>query len=296
MKKSLLSLIFIGLTCYSHAQVGVWTNNPRTTLDVVKSTTNPTTTPDGVRAPNITKTELANKTATTYTNTQNGVIVYVTDVSGGTTGTSLSQVENVNMPGLYYFDGPTLKWIYLGSNPVMTNFRSTAYQALDLAATTDQTITFTAAESLVNLASVFDDDKDEFTINYDGIYQLSAFIGFNANQPNFTDPRDFVAVNLKILKANAATPTAFTSITGIRAVFAGITAGTGTAIQIPTTVLPLKAGDKIKFVIQRPALTIGTSPNNKSNSNFGDFGAGNGHINLPGGQTYTKSLTILKVK
>ena len=56
----------------------------------------------------------------------------------------------------------------------------------------------------------------------------------------------------------------------------------------------LKASDKLRFVIQRPDLTIGSD--SKANSPFGVFPPGNGHINRPIGQNYTKSLTILKVR
>ncbi len=107
---------------------------------------------------------------------------------------------------------------------------------------------------------------------------------------HFTTATQFVAVNLKLKKG--ATFAASTDITGIRSTYVGIAAGTGTAIQIPSTVLKLNKGDIIYMAIQRPNLGIGSSVN----QTFGTFTSPNGHINLPGGQSYTKSFTILKVK
>ncbi|MDM1062491.1 hypothetical protein HXZ62_07940 [Empedobacter falsenii] len=111
MKKTLLSLIFLGLTWYVNAQVGVGTNDPKATLDVRKSTNTPTTSVDGVIPPNMTKTELANKAASTYGNAQIGALVYVYDATGGTSGLSLSQVAQITTTGYYTFNGTV--WIKL---------------------------------------------------------------------------------------------------------------------------------------------------------------------------------------
>lgn len=111
MKKTLLSLIFLGLTWYVNAQVGVGTNDPKATLDVRKSTNTPTTSVDGVIPPNMTKTELANKAAGTYAALQTGALVYVSDVTGGASGASLSQVVQITSSGYYTFNGTV--WIKL---------------------------------------------------------------------------------------------------------------------------------------------------------------------------------------
>lgn len=268
-------LFMINLT---FGQVGINTDKPTVNLEI-KGKPTEVTSLDGVIPPKLTGDQLKAKT---YTESQDGTLIYAT--AGVTSSLETDQTSNVNMPGLYYFDGPTLKWIYLGSNPIMTNFRSTTTQSLDITSNNDQLITFTPENSTVNLATDFNDITESFKIKYDGFYQVSGFIGFNANRPKL-EALQFVAVNLKI-KVNGV------DATGIRSVFPGITAGTGTAIQVPSTILQLKKNDIITFVIQRPNLTIDT----QSNQAFGEFTAENGHINKPNGQTYTKSLTILKVK
>ncbi|WP_300674937.1 hypothetical protein [Soonwooa sp.] len=197
----------------------------------------------------------------------------------------------MNTPGLYVFDKVTMTWIYLSSSPIMTTFMSTAYQALDLTSTDDQQITFASTEALVNSAVNFNQTNSSFTILNDGYYQLTGFIGFNANRPDLNSATQFVAVNLKLKKG--ATFATSSDITGIRSTYVGIAAGTGTAIQIPSTILKLNKGDIIYMAIQRPGITIG----GVANQTFGPWvPANNGHINLPGGQSYTKSFTILKVK
>ncbi len=284
MKKTLLSLSILSLGIISHAQVGVGTLAPAATLHVAGM---PTTVSamDGFIPPSITGDQLFAKT---YTTAQDGAVVYVT--AGAATTNQTGQTVNVNLAGLYYFDKVTMTWIYLSSTPIMTTYMSKTAQILDININTDQQITFATGDMLVNSAATFTSADSSFTILNDGYYQLSGFIGFNANRPDFTTATQFVAVNLKLKKG--ATFAASTDITGIRSTYVGIAAGTGTAIQIPSTVLKLNKGDIIYMAIQRPNLGIGSSVN----QTFGTFTSPNGHINLPGGQSYTKSFTILKVK
>lgn len=276
---------FLIISNFVCAQVGINTTSPVVTLDVTGKPTVASSL-DGVLPPRISGDQLNNKT---YTVNQNGAVVYVTDPAS--TAKQIGQTINVNYPGVYYFDGPTLTWINLSSSSLTTTFRSANYQALNLTSNADQVITFTASESIINDATTFNDANDTFEIKYDGYYEVLAFIGFNANRPELT-ALQFVAVNLKIqLSTNGTT---WTNATGIRAVYPGITASTGTSIQIPATILSLKKGNFIRFVIERPSLFTGTPQ--QPNQNFGDFGGVNGHVNLPVGQSYTKFFTLIKMK
>ncbi|MDM1551113.1 hypothetical protein [Empedobacter falsenii] len=104
MKKTLLSLALIGITYCANAQVGVGTNTPQSTLDIVGKPTD-TVTPDGVIAPRVSVANLDAKNAA-YTTAQTGAIVYVNDISAGSTVTATAAINAV---GYYYFDGT--KWV-----------------------------------------------------------------------------------------------------------------------------------------------------------------------------------------
>jgi hypothetical protein len=108
MKKTLLSLYLIGSpVCYS--QIGVNTNNPSATFDIIGKATDSTVI-DGLLAPRITGDQLKAKDQV-YNSNQNGVIVYVTNP----VGISSSKTVNVNTPGYYYYDAPNSVWSSFGN-------------------------------------------------------------------------------------------------------------------------------------------------------------------------------------
>lgn len=78
-------------------KVGINTQNPQSTLDVV-GVPSDITKLDGIIAPRLTGSQLATKN---YTNSQTGAIVYVSTPAPTLTG----QVSEVVSPGYYYFDG-----------------------------------------------------------------------------------------------------------------------------------------------------------------------------------------------
>lgn len=107
MKKNLCALFAI--TCaLSYAQVGINTDNPSATLDIVGKPTN-IVAKDGLIPPRISLTNLKAKTG--YSSAQEGAIVFVNDLDAATgTGATV----NVKTKGYYYFDG-TL-WLPLDTN------------------------------------------------------------------------------------------------------------------------------------------------------------------------------------
>ncbi len=90
-----------------NAQVGVNTNSPKATLDVVGTATDPAVL-DGLIPPRITGDQLQSKT---YTDDQNGAIVFVAEPASSPSG----QTVNVTLKGLYFFDSLNDQWQYLTS-------------------------------------------------------------------------------------------------------------------------------------------------------------------------------------
>ena len=104
--------MLVGFAAVSQAQqgrVGINTNTPASTLDVVGTPTDATR-PDALLVPRLTKAQLAAKDAA-YIAAQNGALVFVTDA----TGASTTKTANVSAPGFYYYDGVTQNaWISFG--------------------------------------------------------------------------------------------------------------------------------------------------------------------------------------
>jgi len=101
MKK--INLLFLALSTFTFAQVGVDTNTPYATLDVTGKPTD-TTKIDGIIAPRISGDNLRLKSAV-YGENQKGTIVYVTNADSAPIGSTI----NVTVTGYYYFDGTTWK-------------------------------------------------------------------------------------------------------------------------------------------------------------------------------------------
>ncbi|WP_408023303.1 hypothetical protein [Tenacibaculum sediminilitoris] len=98
MKK--VSILFFMVLIYttSFSQVGIGTNNPNTTLEVVGQPSS-VGVADGVIAPRISRADLIAKTA--YSTDQVGAIMYVTDLSGVLN----TATQNITEIGYYYFNG-----------------------------------------------------------------------------------------------------------------------------------------------------------------------------------------------
>ncbi|HUH34778.1 MAG TPA: hypothetical protein VL022_03015 [Moheibacter sp.] len=112
--------IFLCLSAvFSMAQVGIGTQDPKATLDIVGSPTDASVM-DGVILPRITGNQLAGKS---YGTAQQGAVVYVTAAATALTG----QVVHVNAAGLYYFDG--VVWRKVEGNASNSNNSAAVYSA-----------------------------------------------------------------------------------------------------------------------------------------------------------------------
>lgn len=185
MKKKALLFSFVILTASSvFGQVGVNTETPSATLDVTASTS--TTTADGIIAPRVTLADLQTKDAT-YTSSQTGALVYVTD----NTGTPAGKTAQITTVGYYYFDGSA--WQSIGGR-----------------------ITVASEPWLVQ------SDTREATSNTDNIYQTGKVaIGSNTSGDNQFYVNGLTSIN------GATSITGTTSITGNATVTGNSTLGDG---------------------------------------------------------------------
>lgn len=112
MRRKLFAAASLGYFSVIGAQVGINTQTPRATLDITAKNTNGTS-PEGVIAPRLTGTQLANADAQ-YTAALAGVIVYVTSAPA----TATTKTAKVTAPGYYYFDGSV--WSGMGAQSTTT--------------------------------------------------------------------------------------------------------------------------------------------------------------------------------
>ncbi len=178
MMKKLKLTMLVATTAFLNplcAQIGINTNNPQATLDVVGKTSSPSSF-DGIIPPRITGDQLRAKT---YTSAQTGATVYVTAGDSAPAG----QTINVNSAGYYYFDGivwqaliarrfPTSQLILLvrgtGSQP---NTSSPAGNNAKLAYFSNSA-TKGGFTDVINDPGSWDTAKQAYTASVSGTYQI----------------------------------------------------------------------------------------------------------------------------
>ena len=118
----LVPVAFLFLSATISAQVGVNTTAPNSTMDVSAKRDSGGNITDntqifGLQAPRLTRAELTANTAT-YGANQQGALIYITDVSGGT---ATEQRINIDAVGYYSFDGSLWQKIKVTDTNIYTN-------------------------------------------------------------------------------------------------------------------------------------------------------------------------------
>ena len=289
-KLSTFVILFFNIVMY--AQMGINTDNATASLKI-DGKPDQINVMDGLIPPIVTKDQLNKKNYSstivpnTYNPSHKGIFVYVNNISTPTNEIK-SAVTDVNDIGLYEFDGT--KWNYfLLSSTDFTVYQSSDFQHLNTSSILDQTITFTSSNKLIEMVTTFIPSESSFQINSSGYYELSGFIGFNGNvEISPLDNNRLLAVIFKIQrKPNGSN--IWSDIEKKELLMVYDETRIGTTISILPFKYYLNTNDKIRLVIQRPE-----KYGSYTNEVFREW-TGNGHINKPNGQTYTKSIVIKKI-
>jgi len=135
MKTLIYSFSFLILTAVASAQVGLDTNDPKTTFHIVGSA-DVAAAADGILLPTLSIPQLEAKMgAATYGADQDGVIVYIDDVSASST---ISATSGITKKGIYYYDATTNRWLMVGESKLWsTTGNAGTDESTDFIGTTD---------------------------------------------------------------------------------------------------------------------------------------------------------------
>ena len=110
-KKKLFYLcLFSIISNTSYSQVGINTETPKATLDIVASLSDESI-PPGIIAPRISRSQLTG-ISSNYSQDQLGSIIYITDISGDAN----SDTSNITSIGYYYYNGSN--WLSISNGEV----------------------------------------------------------------------------------------------------------------------------------------------------------------------------------
>lgn len=101
MLKKIIALIFIMLFTFFYCQVGINTETPHATLEVLGKP-NQFSVPDGIMIPKLDKIRLYFKRQA-YGEEQKGALIFITEINAGVP--DVPSMTNVTSPGFYFFDG-----------------------------------------------------------------------------------------------------------------------------------------------------------------------------------------------
>lgn len=202
MKKSFFLIVFYSILSFAQqGRVGINTINPQSTLDVSANRNSSTnlienSQPIGLQAPRLTRAELTANTFS-WSTSQRGALVYITDVSGGdTTGTRV----NVTSVGYYYFDGSLWRRI-IEQNSLTNIYNSDGDVAPTSGTPINRSVNFTGGGSL-------NFDQNTLFIN-----ATDNSVGLGTNAPNSNSILELASTNKALLLPRLTNTSSITSPT-----------------------------------------------------------------------------------
>ncbi|MBM7420272.1 MULTISPECIES: hypothetical protein [Chryseobacterium] len=248
MKKQIF-LACLGLASLFSAQVGINTESPDATLDIVGKPAT-TTAIDGLLPPRLTGDQLKAKDSV-YGANQNGTIVYVT----AAVGTSSTKTVNVKSPGYYYYNAPNNVWVSFDSGGTGTTLyasRSGSWSlaTLGITGTNWNKISLTSTDTKTGLASLL--NNGVYTAPKTGLYAVT----YEVQLEGGVDLGLLGGKKLGIVK-NASTLFEQKIFDAVRVSILGVTLAsvpvTSTTLQ---TVIHLNAGETITFAIETGGVNL----------------------------------------
>ena len=304
MKKNIIFLFIHVMSITVFSQVGINTNTPKATLDVVASPL-VTSKIDGLIAPRLKGSELKSK-GTLYTAEQDATIVYVTEALQLTDRDD--KTKNIGSIGYYYFDktlGNSGQWRKFEIEKPVTFFKSGNNQyvadILNNNPGTNVTATFSNANALINQATTFDPITSYFTLLENGLYEFTGTICFNPGRFTLNEPEghgslasgERVIINVNI-QFSTDGGNNWTGITGMRMIFNATNGDLNIPISTPVALRSLNAGTLVRLSLNRPNISPGSQV---AGTNFTTSAPTTyNNINMPTGLDYTKLIKIQKIQ
>lgn len=235
MKSVFVTLFAITSIAVSAQNVGINTNTPEATLQVVGSPAS-TTTPDGIIIPSLTGDQLKAKDAA-YTAAKTGAMVYITAAASSVT----TKTTNVTAAGFYYFDGTV--WQRTGRSTQAGQILNTVFiddPAMVLPANF-QSATFT---DLITYSYTPVHNNSKIMVQYhNSSYTISGGMG-----PTVDEFQSQVVINGTVRTVNTQQPSQVNSVnstfrTGTILPIAGVADNSGTAAITISVQIKRSAGD-----------------------------------------------------
>ncbi|MEY8760566.1 hypothetical protein [Chryseobacterium tongliaoense] len=281
MKNYLLfGALFSSVTLFS--QIGINTDTPRSTLDVVGKATD-TSSLDGITAPRLTGDQLRAKT---YTTAQTGALVYVTSADTAPAG----QTIDVITTGYYYFNGT--RWVpgsgvdtnIYNANGTLLSQRTLTQAGNSLTFTNTQKTTFSNSVGTGIMQDSGSGNRASIGLSNNGSTQLWMYTDTNAAS-------QILAVGNStslVIGTNATTnPTPLTFVTSMGA---GL-GGSERARITPTGNLGIAIGSPTEKLDNNGITRLRVLPLNGSTNAINTNSSGN--LSAAQDQTFTATRTVV---
>lgn len=242
MKKTISAFLYL-LFASIHAQVGIGTNNPDPSAILELNADD-----KGFKGPQINLT--GTKDQTTIVDPQKGLLVFNTANSG-------TNPNNVVANEYYYWNGTD--WVNIASQkqieevltPSIYTFSESSSQTFPNInnALVYQEINFSSTTPIVDKGKIVTKTGNFFTINKNGIYEVSANVYYTPAKDVATNVLSLL--NIAVQRKKSGTTT-WEDVATARRAWGNNTTTLFQTVFVPSTCIILEAGDQLRLAIANP--------------------------------------------